>query len=247
MTFVSTGVPNPFGSAFDDLWNKVSSKAFPPEVLTQQAMDLMPKDEQIQIVFDQIKPVFQGFVDSLDKLSDITGLNTTAITSNTDAVLGPVQSFLMSLDTGPLAPTQSLASLSGWQEKLYTAAFADPSKFSEYASFMTSQYLPQMQGNAPDYAGVVSGVRGEVGAMPWVASSGIMAPTAIDIGAEVGKSVKNVIGPMLADIKDSAQFTVNITVDGQVIKTEIVKALDDPNVAAKARKRIRHGGAGMFS
>lgn len=185
---------------------------------------------QMGTILEQISPIFEIFSTGMKQLSESLGLNTTATQSNTDAVLGPVNSFLMSLDTGPLAPSMSMAGLSDMQNKLYTSAFADPSKFSEYANFMTSSWLPQMQGVSSDYAGDVAGVRSQVEALPWYSGNN----SATDIGTAVAAAV----GPMLLDIKESANITVNITVDGKEIKSAVVSSLNDPDVVNKMRSRV---------
>jgi len=209
-------------------------------VTDQPAMDFNQATAGLNAIFSDLNTTLQGFEPMWDVLntafqglSQALGLNTTAVQSNTDAILGPVNSFLASLDTGPLAPTQSMARLAGMEDQLYTAAFANPSSFSEYANFMTGSWLPQMQATSDNYADVVAGVRAQVEAMPWVAQAQGQAPTAANIGTEVAKS----LAPMLLDIKDSAQITINVMVDGQVIKQQVIQALDDPAVVQKSRSR----------
>jgi hypothetical protein len=222
------------------------------EILQQYANYVNKTEGQPQLTFDQatagmnaifsdLNTTLQGFEPMWDVLntafqglSQALGLNTDAVQSNTDAVLGPVNSFLASLDTGPLAPTQSMARLAGMEDQLYTAAFANPSSFSEYANFMTQSWLPHLQATSDNYADVVAGVRAGVEAIPWVAQGYQgQAPTAANIGTEVARAV----APMLLDLKDSAQITINVMVDGQVIKQQVIQALDDPAVVQKSRSR----------
>ncbi len=187
---------------------------------------------QMDTVLEQIRPIFDVFSEGIKKLDATLGLNTVAVQSNTDAVLGPVNSFLMSLDTGPLAASQSLASLSGYQNKLYTAAFANPESFSEYASYMTSNYLPAMQALSPDYTGVISGVKGQVNDLPWYNSGGSLQAN------DIGTAVAAAVAPMLLDIKKSANITVQIIVDGNEIKSAVISSLNDSSVVNKMRSRV---------
>ena len=100
---------------------------------------------------------------------------------------------------------------------------------------MTQSWLPQQQAISSDYAGVVAGIRAQVEAMPWVAQAqGRDVPTASDIGAEVAKAV----APMLLDLKEAGQITINVVVDGQVIKRQVINSLNDPAVVQQARGRI---------
>ena len=132
--------------------------------LASMFSDLNTTLQGFEPVWDILNTGFQGLAQAL-------GLNTDAVQSNTNAVLGPVNSFLASLDTGPLAPVESMAGLAGIGDSLYTAAFANPQSFSEYANFMTQSWLPQQQAISSDYAGVVAGIRAQVEAMPWVAQA----------------------------------------------------------------------------
>jgi hypothetical protein len=194
--------------------------------------DLNASLKEFEPVWDILNTGFQSLTQALGLNTDATAGNTTSTQSNTDAILGPVNSFLMSLDTGSLAPSQSIAGLMGAQSKLYTSAFADPESFSEYASYMTGTYLPAMQGLSGDYEGVVSGVKSQVNALPWYNQSA--SPKATDIGAAVAAAV----APMLLDLKESAQITINISIDGKDIKTAVVSSLDDPSVVNKLGSRL---------
>ncbi|MEW5803722.1 MAG: hypothetical protein AB1847_16635 [bacterium] len=179
-------------------------------------------------VWDLLNTAFQGLTQAL-------GLNTTAVQSNTDAVLGPVNSFLASLDTGPLAPVQSIARMANLESSFYTDAFADPSKFQQYANFMTSSWLPYLQSTSQSYGEDVAAIRAGVEAMPWVAEAQGLTPTAADIGTEVAKAMS----PMLLDIKESlGPVTIQMVVDGQIIKETVMKSLDDPDVVQKTRSRV---------
>lgn len=188
----------------------------------QMAADL---DTTINTLEGPLKMLYEV----IDKVYSSLNVNNEALSKNTDAILGPVNSFLMSLDTGPLAPSMSMAGLADTQNKLYTAAFADPSQFSAYAQYMTQNYLPQMQGTSGDYAGVVSGVKGQVGALPWYSGNN----SATDIGTAVAAA----LGPALLDIKESAKIEIHVIVDGKEIKNSVISAMNDPAVVDKMRSR----------
>jgi hypothetical protein len=199
------------------------------EITFSQAQQMI--DSSIAGLDDAIskmEPIMQPVYEWLRSLSTALDINTVAVSSNTDAIMGPVNSFLMRLDTGPLAPSQSLAGLANIEDKLYTAALADPSKFSAYASFMTSSSLPTAKGLTGDYAGYVAGVKSDVTGIPWVQSGMGSAPSAQSIGYEVGQA----LGPMLYDLQESGKITVNVVVDGQVVKSAVLDALSDRDVVA---------------
>lgn len=176
----------------------------------------------------KMEPIMQPVYEWLQSLSAALDVNTVAVSSNTDAIMGPVNSFLMSLDAGPLAPSQSLAGLANIEDKLYTAALADPAKFAAYSSHMTQIGLPTAQGLTDDYAGYVAGVRSDVMGIPWVQSGMGSSSSAQSIGYEVGQA----LGPMLYDLQESGKITVNVVVDGQVVKSAVLDALSDRDVVA---------------
>lgn len=128
----------------------------------------MPTSEELNSALASIIDIMKPFLGLLDEIISQLGLNTEAIDNNTSSIMGPVNDFLMSLDTGPLAASESLAGIADMANNLYTKALADPAQFSAYANFMTSTFLPLQQGISPDYAGVVSGVRGQVESIPYV-------------------------------------------------------------------------------
>ncbi len=195
-----------------------------------EVVSSIPAKSEIDELLAQLEPITKGFTDAFKTMTDALGLNTTATKSNTDAVLGPVNSFLMSLDTGPLAPHTSMAAIAGAESKLYTSAFASPEQFSAYANYMSSTYLPAMQGISTDYADVVSGVKTQVKALPWYNGQN----SAVDIGTAVAAA----LGPALLDIKENAQIVVKVIVDGKEIKSAVVSSLNDPSVKAALEARV---------
>ena len=59
-------------------------------------------------------------------------------------------------------------------------------------------------------------------------------PTAASIGASVAQS----LSPMLLDLKENmGPITVQIIIDGQIVKTAVVDSLNDPAVAHAIRDR----------
>ncbi|MEW6378592.1 MAG: hypothetical protein AB1611_03170 [bacterium] len=189
---------------------------------------------QLGTILETLKPIFETFDQSLKSVANALGLNTTAIQTNTSAILGPVNSLLMSLDTGPLAPVQSVAGLQSAYQQLLAGAIGNPQEFNPLSSFITGTLLPFYQAASADYAGVVAGVRQDILGIPWVAREKGEQMSAAAIGQEVGRAV----APMLLDLKESAQITINVVVDGQVIKSQVVNSLDDPAVVQKLRGRV---------
>ena len=197
------------------------------------------------------EPVWETLNTAFGELSQALGINTTAVGQNTDAILGPVNTFLMSLDTGSLASTESMAGLENLKSQLYTSALADPTEFSTYAGFMTSQYLPWLQGVSSDYGAEIANVRAGVESIPWVqdargytsliseANGGTISAASTGSSAQdIGQEVSRVLGPMLLDLKESGQITINVVIDGQIIRQKVIDSLDDPAVVQKARTRI---------
>ncbi|MEW5802685.1 MAG: hypothetical protein AB1847_11355 [bacterium] len=216
--------------------------------LTQMAGELTSTLNGFEPIWETLNTTFQ-------ELNQALGLNTTAVGQNTEAILGPVNNFLLSLDTGSLAPAESMAGLEGLKDELYANALADPAAFSTYANFMTSHYLPWLQGVSTDYGAEIAGVRTGVEIMPWVQDARGYTPIpgaeggggaqlagegnasgnlAQDIGQEVGRA----LGPMLLDLKESGQITIDIIVDGQIIRQKVIESLDDPAVVQRVRARI---------
>ena len=116
--------------------------------------------------FTQIQPLFNTLAEGILKLNDSFGLNTEALGQNTDAILGPVESFLRDLTVGPYAPALSLEGMQAEYAKLYQSAYFDPEAFGEFASY-GKQYLDFMRGYGgyeTAHAGVVSDTMG----IPWV-------------------------------------------------------------------------------
>ncbi|MEW6378066.1 MAG: hypothetical protein AB1611_00510 [bacterium] len=216
--------------------------------LTQMAGELSSALLDFQPFWETLNTAFQGLREAL-------GLNTEALGQNTTALTGTVDNFLMSLDTGSLAPAESMARLETLRGELYASALADPEAFSSYARFMTSQYLPWRQEVSTDYSTEVASVRAGVESIPWVQEirskslgitgagglggqqaqwESISANSARDIGREVSQA----LAPMLLDLKESGQITINVVVDGQIIRQKVLESLDDPTVVQKARSRI---------
>lgn len=172
----------------------------------------------INNVMEELKPVWTEINTGMQNLAQVLGLNTVAIQRNTK-----VNSFLQSLDTGPLAPFESSATLERIRGELYTKALADPDEFGTYAQFMSSRYLPNAESTSVNYAGVVSNVRSDVTSMPWYNGNNAVA--------DLSKAFTQAVGPMILDLKESAKITVNFMVDGQLMKTVIVDSVKDPAVA----------------
>jgi len=215
------------------------------DYLTQMAGDLTTQLQEFEPIWETLNTAF-------GQISQALGLNTTAVGQNTDAILGPVNTFLTSLDTGSLAPTESVAGVENLKNQLYTSALADPTEFSAYASFMTSQYLPWLQGVSSDYGAEIANVRSTVESIPWVQdargytssvtqASGGDSQSATSTGSsaqDIGQEVSRALGPMLLDLKESGQITINVVVDGQIIKQKVIESLNDPAVVQKARARM---------
>lgn len=210
--------------------------------LTQMASELTD-------TLDGFEPVWETLNTAFGSLSEALGLNTAGVEQNTDAILGPVNNFLTSLETGSLAPAMSLAGLEGLKEELYTGALADPKEFAAYANFMTSQYLPWRQEVSADYANEITGVQAEVENIPWVQDARGVTSVGGRLPAEtsaqdIGREVSQALAPMLLDLKESGwqsasdQITINVVVDGQIIKQAVIDSFDDPSVVQKARARI---------
>lgn len=184
-------------------------------------------------IFDELNstmtdfgPVWELLNDTNQDLLAALGLNTDAVGANTTAVLGPVDAFLNKLDTS-LADSQSLAGLQlGYNQRL-TAAISDPKAFGEFSSYASQYYLPTAEGISEDYAGTVSGVRSDVTNIPWVLNARGEALTA----EAFGLAIKEALAPMFLDLKDVGPITVQIVLDGQIIKQQFLSLLNDSDVA----------------
>jgi hypothetical protein len=207
-----------------------------PEAVISALPTSAELDNTLNSIIDILKPI----IGLAGELADKLDLNTDAIGINTGAIMGPVNSYLMSLETGPLAPSQSLAGMVGMENKLFTAALADPLQFSAYTSYMTQSMLPFQQGISPDYAGLIEGEKARVNRIPWVTEARMNEFLG---NPDVVNSIRGMETSMLKallDIKETLQENDNayIIVDGQLIKTQIIESLDDPDVVQKARSVI---------
>ncbi|MDD5062218.1 MAG: hypothetical protein PHN44_08075, partial [Candidatus Marinimicrobia bacterium] len=175
---------------------------------------------------DVLKGPLSLLYEVMGKLDQTLGVNTTAVQSNTSAVLGPVNSYLQSLSVGSLAPHQSMAELAGYRNTLYQNAYNNPDQFSAYASYMSSTYLPEMQGVSSNYAGIVNEEKERAYALPWYTSGGgsveatsmakeasrgrsltessVSTPSASGAsGSGLAQEIANLILPALLDIKET--------------------------------------------
>jgi|GEM_PF-3135804 len=187
---------------------------------------------QFEPIWETLNATFQGFSTAL-------GLNTQAMEQNTAAILGPVDNFLMQLDT-TFAPQNSLGKIESLKSELYASALADPAAFSRYAHFITSSYLPWRKQVSADYGIELASMRAAVEAIPWVQSARKLSEGSLtETSAQsIGQEVSRALSPMLQDLKESAQITVQVIVDGQVIKQQIIQSLDDPAVVKKLGSRL---------
>lgn len=180
------------------------------------------------------QPVWETLNTGFENLGAAIGINTTATESNTDAVMGPVNSFLQSLETGSLAPVQSLAALEDTKAQYYSAAFGNEKDFGIYADYMQQIYLPNMKGLSDDYGGLVAGTITDVNNMPWVQAAGGAGITAADIGQKVAES----LAPMMMELKDKGQITINLIVDGQTLQSAVIDSLNNPATVQAIRAKI---------
>lgn len=180
------------------------------------------------------QPVWETLNTGFENLGAAIGINTTATESNTEAVMGPVNSFLQSLETGSLAPVQSLAALEDTKAQYYSAAFGSEKDFATYADYMQQIYLPNMKGLSDDYGGLVAGTISGVNNMPWVQAAGGAGTTATDIGQKVAES----LAPMMMELKDKGQITINLIMDGQTLQSAVIDSLNNPATVQAIRAKI---------
>ncbi len=180
------------------------------------------------------QPVWETLNTGFESLGAAIGINTTATESNTDAVMGPVNSFLQSLETGSLAPVQSLAALEDTKAQYYSAAFGSEKDFATYADYMQQIYLPNMKGLSDDYGGLVAGTITDVNNIPWVQAAGGAGTTAADIGQKVAEA----LAPMMVELKDKGQIIINLVIDGQTLHSAVIDSLNDPATVQAIRAKI---------
>jgi hypothetical protein len=224
------------GSDTNPSLSKVFAQYSGGEITFDEAMGMItPMLTEFNSLVAQQMPIWEVLNTAFGQIGTALDINTSAITSNTDAIMGPVNSFLMSLDTGPLAPSQSLANINNIGNSFYTAALADPSQFAAYASFMTSTGIPTQAGlsleGSSDYESYISGVKGGVMNIPWVQeNASSLTVSAGDIGSSVGQN----LGPMLLDLKEAIEKaktvsgTLTIDKDGlaKLVAEELVNNTD---------------------
>jgi hypothetical protein len=168
---------------------------FMREVSMESVMESMPASGGLDQIITTGQPIFDEFTSSINKLIEEFNLNTDALTQNTDALIGPVESFLRELEVGALAPGVSMEKMSAMYDKLLAQAIANPQAFSDFAGFAQSDYLPFMKGYGGDYGALVESVKSDVGGIPWyqqAANTNVDVKVYID-GQELASSVQQSI------------------------------------------------------
>lgn len=152
-----------------------SAEEYMQDVLLEKPTDISKVETDFLSGINMLSPiitefgkpggVFEQLLAMTSKLNDSLGINNDAITQNTEAILGPVNSYLeklMGMDTGPT----STAFFASQQEKYWTSAFADPEKFSEYANFMTGGALDFIKQTSADWSTWISSEKAKVENVP---------------------------------------------------------------------------------
>jgi hypothetical protein len=188
----------------------------------------------LNTTLSDFQPIWETLNTGFESLGAAIGINTTATENNTEAVMGPVKSFLQSLETGSLAPVQSLAALEDTKAQYYSAAFGNEKDFATYADYMQQIYLPNMKGLSDEYGGLVAGTITDVNNIPWVQAANGAGTTAADIGQKVAEA----LAPIMIELKDKGAITINLVVNGQTLQTAIIDSLNDPSTMQAIRAKI---------
>jgi len=185
--------------------------------------------DQLNNILPELEPIWQSVSNALENVNESLNINTNAMVSNTEAILGPIDSFLKSLEYGELAPVKSIAKLAEIEKILYAQTLADPTQFSEYASFMESQFIPSMEGITDNYAGLIAGIREDV-----LAVREIVQPTA----EENAKAIAKELGPMFKEIAENEDVEVNVYIGNEKIDGVIYQVIKGSRDIKKFIKNI---------
>lgn len=192
---------------------------------------------QLDTIFTAIQPIFTEFSTGIQALIEQLGINTDAISSNTDALIGPVEAFLRDLQVGQFAPIQSLEAMKTTYEQLLADAIANPSDFSTFAGFAQSDYIPFGREISPDYSQFIGGIKSDVMDIPWYASK-VAAPGSSPSAAEIGNAVAAAVSPLL--LNDQKEIHIHLNINGREIATEVLNEVENSvQLTRKLSRAIR--------
>ena len=166
--------------------------------------------------FTEIQPLFEALAEGIFKLDDAFGLNTEAIGSNTDALIGPLESLMNDLTYGALAPGQSLEGLQSVYDELLAGATLSPEGISDFASFAGGTYLPGME--PFDYTSITEQVKMDVGSLLAQYNGGT---------TDLGQSIAEALGPALASMGGEQVIHAHIYINGKEVASEVLTEIEN--------------------
>lgn len=161
-----------------------------------------PAGEAIDEWGQEFKPLIEELMGTYKEVMEALGLNTEAIESNTDALIGPVEAFLRDLSVGPLAPVQSMEGLQNAYNEVLAQAAVNPQAFSTFAGFARSDYIPFAKSYGGDYGSIVESIKQDVTSLPWYQQAKTEVNVKVYLDSQELKASINTLVKSDPDIRD---------------------------------------------